>query len=180
MKKFLTFKNILICAALVLAVVAFVLSFVARFSVTMYGQRGQMLNFVWGCNEAIVGGHKEVLPNKAGVSAILATGSLFILIGAIGAAVVGFFLKKPWAKWVVVGLAALVLVGGVFQFFYVRSFANAMGKLAPAEYQKQAAEEYFKMFKSGNPTSAGVIVEAILGILAGCALGAAALLPEKK
>lgn len=183
MKKFLTLKNILICCGLVFALVAFFLSFAASFTVTVDHVRGQLLHIVWGCDMAIYEGHAQSTPYEVGPAVALLLGAIFMLVGALGAAVVGLLVKKPWAKWVVVVLALLVLAGAVMQFFFIRSFANAFGKaMAKAEHMdpKTISDQLFKEFKSGNPSAPIPVVQGILGILAGLGLGAAVLLPEKK
>ena len=186
MKKFFTIKNIVLLGAVVFGLVAFFLSFGANLIVTMDGTRGTLKNIVWGCNLFVADGHADVPPYKIGPSVLTMIGFILILVGILGAAAVGLFLQKPWAKWVVIGCAAVALVGSVFTFIFVgpfaRAFTDAMIKaqgLHPTQEQYNYFLEQVKgMFK--DPSCPGCVVAGILGIIAAGAAGASQFLPEKK
>ena len=188
MKKFFTLRNIVLLGAVVFGLVAFFLSFAANLTVTMDGSRGTLKNIVWGCNLFVADGHAEVPPYKFGPSVLTMIGFILILVGILGAAAVGLFLQKPFAKWIVVACAAVALVGSVFTFIFVgpfaRAFTDAMVKstgmeLTPEQYN-QLLEQVKGQFESGNPSCPGCIVAGILGIIAAGAAGASQFLPEKK
>ena len=188
MKKFFTLKNIVLLGAVVFGLVAFFLSFGANLNVTIDGTRGTLKNIVWGCNLFVANGHGEVPPYKIGPSVLTMIGFILILVGILGAAAVGLFLQKPWAKWIVVACAAVALVGSVFTFIYVgpfaRAFTDAMFKsqgLHPTQEQyNHMFEQVKEMFKNGDPSCPGCVVAGILGIIAAGAAGASQFLPEKK
>ena len=188
MKNFFTLKNIVLLGAVVFGLVAFFLSFAANLTTTIDGARGTMKNIVWGCNLFVSEGHVEVPPYKIGPSVLTMIGFILILVGILGAAGIGLFLQKPWAKWIVVACAAVALVGSVFTFIYVgpfaRAFTDAMFKaqgLHPTQEQyNHMFEQVKEMFKNGDPSCPGCVVAGILGIIAAGAAGASQFLPEKK
>ena len=185
MKKFLTLKNILLCSAALLALVAFILSFTANVKfVTSEGYGEQFYNFIWGPRKlAEFGGGEfaeapipaEFLPMP--VAALPLVGALLVFLGAVGALVVALLVKKPFAKWIVLGCGALVVLGGVFFFFFKNGAIKQLAKLMELteEEAKQAIANVGLKIKS-----AGAVVAGILGIIAGGACVASALLPEKK
>ena len=103
-------------------------------------------------------------------------GFIFIGVGLIAAAV-GLFLVKDQkvAKVVVLGAAVLVLVGGVFQFFALQSFAKVTAKKSGSEY-----EDVLKSFKDNNGRVPLCTVGGVLGLVGGLVLACQALLPAKK
>ena len=188
MKKFLTLRNIVLCGAVLFALVAFFVSFGANLTVTMDGGRGKLLNIVWGCKVAVFNGEREVLPYDIGPSVLPLVGLILVLVGGLGAAVVGLFIQKPWARFVVVGCAVIVLTGAIFQFFFVsafaRAFVDALVKTSgvnpsPEEYN-EILNVYKTQFQNGNPSCPGAVLSAIFGIVAAGAAGASQFLPEKQ
>ena len=122
MKKFLTLKNILICAGALLLLVAFFLSFGAKATIIDGGHKMSYNNIIWGCKTFTTDGNQTTIKyilgaDKLKVMTLQLIGLILMLLGAIGAAVVALLVKKPFAKWIVVGLAAIALAGAVFQFF---------------------------------------------------------------
>ena len=101
---------------------------------------------------------------------------------------VGLFLQKPWAKWVVVACAAIVLTGAIFQFFFVSSFARAfVDAMIKATHANPTPEEYnqtLSMFKTelqnGDPSYVGGVLCGVFGIVAALAAGVSQFLPEKE
>lgn len=185
MKKFLTLKNILLCSAAIFALVAFILSLTANVKyVTDDGYGEQFFNFIWGPKKlAEFGGGAfveapvpaEYLPMP--VAALPLVGALLVILGAVAAVVVGLLVKKPFAKWIVLACGAVVILGGVFYFFFrhgaVAQIAKAM-EMTEAKAQEQLALIGLKI------KSAGAVVGGIFGILAGGSLVGAALVPEKQ
>lgn len=193
MKKFLTVRNIVLCAGALFLLVAFFLSFAAGLKVTEMGQQATFKNIIWGCRK-IIGPDGEELSigvvfgtEKVGPAVLPFIGLLLMILSVIGAILVTLLVKKPWAKWVVVALAALAIAGAVFQFFaisqFVRAGVNAMAKEAGITDKEQINkyyEQYLNLFKNEDAKAPVSVVMGVLGILGGCALGVSALLPEKK
>ncbi len=185
MKKFLTLKNILICAAAFVGLVVFFLSFAvqAQLKGTTGGHTmvAKIVNSVWGATEGRTyqdGQFVVAMRLDGGVSILPILGFVFVLLGAIGAVLVAFLVKKPWAKWVVLACGVLALLGGVFQFFGGESAYVAYAKSIDATVEQAKAYLADQGIKA-NPGALGIIL-GILSILVGGAFGAAALLPEKK
>ena len=185
MKKFLTLKNILLCSACIFALVAFILSFTADVKFVDAEGYGEMFfNFIWGPKKLAEFGNgqtqtapipAELLPMP--VATLPLVGSLLVFIGAVAAVVVGLLVKKPWAKWVVLGCAVVVLVGGVF-FFFIKD--GALAQLAKAmRVDKEGAQAIIDYYKL-KIKSAGAVVGGIMGILSACSLCGAAFVPEKQ
>ena len=181
MKKFLTLKNVLLCGAAVLALVAFILSFTAGVNfVDSDGNTAKFFNFIWGPKRFMEAGYEADIPAallpmpKATLPIV---GSLLALVGVAAAVVVGLLVKKPFTKWLVVVCGALSVVGGVFFFLFngtaVAQFAKMMGMTIEQAKQVIAAMGI-------KITSAGAVVAGILAILAGGLCATSALLPEKK
>lgn len=181
MKKFLTLKNVLLCCAAVLALVAFILSFTA--SVNLKDGNGvdaALYNFIWGPKRFSEQGSTTDIPSSMlpmPVAALPLVGALLVVVGVCAAVVSAFLVKKSFAKWIVVGCGALAVIGGVFFFFFrsggVAQFAKLMGmSIEQAESAISAAGIKF--------SSAGAVVAGVLGILAGGSCIASQFLPEKK
>ena len=185
MKKFLTLKNIVLCGAALLALIVFFLSFAVQARVTGVNLGNRMLiifdNSVWGATKGryyIDGEFAMNMALKGGVYALVLVGFILVLVGAIGAVLVGLLVKKPFAKWIVLCFAVLVLVGGVFQFFGGNAAYTAYAKYAGCTFEQ--AKNYFESTNAKcNPGPLGIVL-AILSILAGAGIGVSALLPEKK
>ena len=188
MKKFFTLKNIVLLGAVVFGLAAFFLSFAANLTVNMGGSRGTLKNIVWGCNQFVSEGHVDVPPYKIGPSVLTMIGFILILVGILGAAAVGLFLQKPWAKWVVVACAVVALAGSVMTFIYIGPFARAYvdamfkadGSHPTQEQYNYFLEQFKQMIKDGDPSCPGCIIAGILGIIAAGAAGVSQFLPEKK
>ena len=188
MKKFLTLRNIVLLSAVLFGLIAFFVSFGSNLTVTLDGNRGTLLNITWGCKIAIYDGKREAIPYEIGPSVLLLIGIIVILVGSLGMAGVGLFLQKPWAKWVVVCCAAVVLTGAIFQFFFVssfaRSFIDAMIKATHADPSPEEYKELLSMVKTqmqnGQPSDVGNVLCGVFGIVAALAAGVSQFLPEKE
>ena len=138
-------------------------------------------NSVWGATKGryyIDGEFAMNMALKGGVYALVLVGFILVLVGAIGAVLVGLLVKKPFAKWIVLCFAVLVLVGGVFQFFGGNAAYTAYAKYAGCTFEQ--AKNYFESTNAKcNPGPLGIVL-AILSILAGAGIGVSTLLPEKK
>ncbi len=193
MKKFLTLKNIILCSGALLLLVAFFLSFGATAYGTNHGVSSSYNNIVWGSNSITIDGVKhplsEIMPGivSAKPAALQLTGIILMLVAAIGAALVALLVKKPWAKWVVVGLAVVAVAGAVFQFFalqgFVRGMINAMAEKMGVTDKEAIEHEYQEFLKTAREQGVKItmnIVMGVLGIVGGLAVGASQFLPEKK
>ena len=188
MKKFFTLKNILLLGAAFFGLLAFFLSFAARMTVTMDGTRGQLLHIIWGCDFAIFEGHKEAVPYKFGPAVLPMIGLILILVGVLAAVVVGLFLNKPFAKWIVVGCAVVALAGSIMAFIVVgpfaRAYVDAMIKATGMELTPEQYDQVLTMMKSefnkGDPVYVVPVLSGIFGIIAAGAAGVSQFLPEKK
>ena len=192
MKKFLTLKNILVCAGALLLLVVFFLSFGAKATMVDHGYKMSFNNIIWGCSSMTVDGAKHGVDSvfgaqKAQPAVLQLIGLILVLLAAIGAAVVAFLVKKPWAKWVVLALAVLALAGAIFQFFALQGFARAVtltqakaAGITDKETIEQAYQEGVKAMKDEGIKFVMSTLCGVFGIVGALAIGAGALLPEKK
>ena len=185
MKKFLTLKNILLCSAALLALVAFILSFTAGVKyVDANGNGEKFFNFIWGPKRlAEFGGGAYIEANIPAqylpmpVATLPLVGALLVFVGAAAAVVLNFLLKKPFTKWIVLGCGAVVILGGVF-FFLIRD--GAVKQIAKVMEVTEVQAQEFLAHYGLKIKSAGAVVGGILGILAGAACVASTFVPEKK
>lgn len=188
MKKFLTLRNIVLLGALVFGLLAFFLSFGASMTVTMDGSRGTMKNIIWGCNLFVVEGHGEVPPFEFGPSVLPMIGLILILVGTLAAVVVGLFLNKPFAKWIVLCGAVVALAGSVMAFIVVgpfaRAYVDAVVKAGEMSLTPEQYNQLLEMMKTelnkGNPVAVIPVLSGIFGIIAAGACGVSQFLPEKQ
>ena len=192
MKKFLTLKNIVIAGGLTLALAVFVMSFFAKFTIDLDGTRASFIHIVWGSDYLVAPGYDpipiktEIGTDRCQPSVALLIGNLLVIVGALAAALVALLVKKPWAKWVVVGCAVLVLAGAVMQFFAIPSFMRAMtetvGKVEglSREQINQRYNEIMSDMPKYNPAIGVSIAAGVIGVVAALGIGASQFLPEKK
>ena len=193
MKKFLTLKNIVLCCGALFLLVAFFMSFAAKLTSYQSGFTQSYNNIIWGSNSITLNGEKHSFVelsigiDKADPAALPLVGLILMLLAAIGAILVALLVKKPWAKWVVVGLAVLAITGAVFQFFamsgFLRGMVNAMARAAHVTNQQAIEEEYQHALESMKEQGARTTVSTLMGvfgIVGGLAVGASQFLPEKK
>ena len=123
-----------------------------------------------------IGGHTEISKLKDYDPSLMPLlGFIFIGVGLIVAALGLFLIKdEKSAKIVVLVAAGLVLVGGVFQFFALQSFARVTAKVFDQKY-----EDVLKNFKDNNAKITLCTVGGILGIAASLVLAIRAFLPKK-
>lgn len=195
MKKFLTLRNIVLCSGALFLLVAFFISFAAKLSLTLEGEQGSFNGIVWGCKTFTIGG--ETMPiSKADLqingsivpSGLLLAGAILMFVGAAGAVVVALLLKKPWAKWVVLGCAAVALTGAIFQFFALDSFVRALvdtlvkesTEPVSKEQYEQALVIYKQMIGGFAPKATVNVLMGVFGIVGSLAIGASRFIPEKE
>ncbi len=163
-----------------LAATAMILVALAQFKSNLGGGISVTVKGItFGANQSIASNgsttHTTTLEGyKPSVMPLL--GFIFIGVGVIAAAL-GMFLFKneKVAKLVVLCAAVFVLVGGVFQFFALQSFARVTAEKTGADY-----EDVIKMFKEQDGKIPLCTVGGVLGIVASLVLAARALLPAKK
>ena len=193
MKKIFTLKNIVLFAGALLLLVAFFISFAAKLTAYQSGFTQSYNNIIWGSNSITLNGEKHSFVelgigiDKADPAALPLVGVILMILAAIGAILVALLVKKPWAKWVVVGLGVLAITGAVFQFFamtgFLRGMVNAMAR-ALGITDKQAIEQEYQsalqaMKEQGARTTVSTLM-GVFGIVGGLAVGASQFLPEKK
>ena len=192
MKKLFTLRNIVLFAGALVLLVVFCLSFAATIKVSDSGHVGVLKNIIWGCSKFVVDGEVTtpkliVGVDKVGPATLPFVGMLLILVALLGAVVVALLVKKPWAKWVVVGLAVLAITGAVFQFFaidqFIRVAVNALAKqygITDKNEIAKAIAEYKHIFAIMNAKAVMSTLLGVFGIVGGLAVGASQFLPEKK
>ena len=192
MKKFLTLRNIVLCAGALLLLVAFFLSFGAKATGVEMGVKFSYNNIVWGSNSVTSDGKTYTFAEMFGIAAakpavLPLVGLILMLVAALGAIVVALFVKKPWAKWVVLALAILAVAGGVFQFFAMQGFCRGVtlalcekAGITDKEHIEEAYNTYLQSMKDDGTKFTMSVVEGVLGIVGGLAVGASQFLPENK
>lgn len=192
MKKFFTLRNIVLCCGALFLLVAFILSFVASLKLTSHGIVTEVKFIVWGANKFVIDGQERPISDfagadKVGPAVLPFIGALLMILAAVGAILVALLVKKPWAKWVVVGLAVLAIAGGVFQFFAydqtIRAVVHAMAKenhITDPEQIKETIEEMKELYKEFDPKTTVNVLMGVFGIVGGLALCGSQFLPEKK
>ena len=171
MKKFFTLKNLLLCAAVLFAIVVFCFSFLTSFRVEAGSKWLEYRGIIWGAQKvAYSNGDVSALSAQMDAVALPLVGAILVLVGAIVACVFGFaFKKQGWAKFAVVAGAALMVLGGVFCFLYRAGFDAALMKYYGVDDMNQV-ELVWKasLVSSSVKTSCGLpIVSGILAILGG-------------
>ena len=166
-----------------LALVAIILVACASCKVTDHGLTIIAKGVVFGARESVItdGVHSESNPLNYGPSVLPLIGWILILVGLICGALVAFlggklFKNEKLAKILLLAAAGLVLVGGVFQFFALRSFAGVIAK----EMGDVDAKEVFEDMKTAGYKIPLCTVGGVLGIVAALSLAVVPFLPEKK
>lgn len=192
MKKVLTLRNIVVWAGALLLLVAFFMSFGAKMSANVDGYQYSYNGIVWGAKTVTMMGKTVPISsmgegiNKLEPAALLLVGFILMLVAALAAVLIGLFVNKPWAKWVVLACAVVALAGAVMQFFAKDSFANAyvntIGKALGMS--KEEIKEAIKEFRAQEDQFGAKFVintvGGVLGLLGALAVGASQFLPEKK
>ena len=192
MNKGTLIRNIIISAFVAeLCLTAFVLSFQFNLSLSYNGTTLLFKNVVWGCKFVELNGKLYTLKeglglNSIGMSVVPAIGLFLILFAAVASVLVAWFLKKPFAKWVLVGLAAIILAGAIMQFFvysaFIRAFVNELCKengVTDKEQIKHVYEQYKELFDQYKHTNVMSVVAGVLGILGAIGVAVPKMIPEK-
>ena len=189
MKKFFSLRNIILLSGALLVLVAFFLSFAASFKfISTSGWYQKAFHIIWGCDKIDMNGSIQYADaeNKIGVAVIPFIGIWLMLVGALGVVIVALAVKKPWAKWVVICFAVLILAGAIMQFFIFDAFCRAyVHKAAEMNHwtkQEEIAEykhfkEQYGYFDHRAPVSA---IMGAFGITGALAAVASRFIPEKK
>ena len=187
MKEKLTLRNVIILSAAFIAVVVFGLSFLVRGYLEMEGGK-YILTFAVYRPLKIIGienGHTEVIDLRKYDVAIFALpliGVILTLVSAAAAVVVALIIKdEKVVKIALLACGVLAVTGGVFQFFVGETALRTFVKLEAGSLdQLEWVREMIKKIGGKYYTGALGVVDAILAVLAGCALAVAPFLPEKK
>ena len=187
MKEKLTLRNIIICSAAFIALLAFCLSFAVKAHIQIEGAHYRFFTAVWHI-EKVVGvenGHIEtmMLPKEyTSLFALPLVGFILALVAGIGAVVISLLVKnEKLGKILVLVCAVLMITGGVFMFFVgesgIRTFTLANGgTLADVTEMKEVMKQLGGKYYTGV---LGIIL-AILTLLGGAAMGVSQFLPNKK
>lgn len=192
MKKLLTLRNVVLCCAAVLILAVFIMSFFVSFNVSMVGINYSYKHVLWGCDKVAMDGTEATI-SELGFSgatlkamALPLAGLIMMVVGVAGAVVVALLVKKPFAKYIVMGLGLVALAGGIMQFWPIESFARSyVYSIKGVEQASQAEIDeainlYIKVFKDGNSSAPVAVVMGILGCLSGVAVVASQFVPEKE
>ena len=194
MKKYLTLQNCVICFVGALILAAFIMSFCMNFNGVIQDESCVFYHVFWGCDTVGYAGMSrtirelQIFGNKDHLKmmGLAFAGLLMMILGTIAAILVTLFLKKPWAKYVVVGCAAVVLAGGIMQFFpvetFARSFVNSYYNIEEASQADidKMVNDMVAIFKNHNANAPVAVVMGIFGCLSAVGLGALPFLPKKQ
>lgn len=191
MKKFLTLRNVLLFGGALLAIIAFFVAFAAGLNGTLQGIGAiKTSGLIIGTRKAIFDGETysgrevEMLFGKYRPGLSLA-GIIIMLVSGLAAVVVALFVKKPWTKWVLVGLAGLMLMSAIFVFCLKNSEVAAMVDYVldqgdgDRSQRQQYINEYYEIFKDMH-LNAGSWFTGIFGVLGTGAIAASQFVPEKQ
>lgn len=183
MKKFLTLRNVLICAGALLAILVFIFSFVAEFRAVSPMGDSSLLDFIWGGTKMRNNATGAIADGGDGVGVVVLPmiGAILAILGGLCAVVIALFGDKLFknekvAKIVLLVAGGLIVLGGVFTLFaqegYIGNVAKAEG--VTVDQYKAIIESQNITLKCGLP-----IVSGILGVLGGGAIVASQFVPEK-
>ena len=189
MKEKLTLRNIIVWSAAFLAVLFFFLSFAATSHFIIPDSSGTIkyvfLNSIWSANK-IKGYMNDVFVKDFSTAgspyALPIVGLILVLVAAIGAVIISFFVKEKKIRIIAsIACAVLAIAGGVFTFFVgetaIRTFCVlSLGSLDHLEMLRQA---YSQTGATWGPGALPIIM-GIVFILSGCAFGVSPFIPEKK
>ena len=189
MKEKLTIRNFIIWGAAFLGLLFFFLSFAATAKMSWTeGNHNVVYKFahaIWSCNHADVYDNgafaaSGYIHGKPFILPIL--GVILILLSALGAVAVSFFIKdEKLSKILLIVAGSLSVLGGVFVFFVgesaIRSFAyEVQGSL---DNMKEIKEEFKNSGGKFGPGGMSVII-GIVAILVGVAYAVVPFLPLNK
>ena len=193
MKKSTLVRNIIISAFVAeLCLGAFLFSFLVDVKMNPSGSEMIFKNVIWGCQTVVADGQAHTIYelfniNSCGLAVVPALGLFMILFASIGCVLVAWLVKKPFAKWILLGLAAVILAGAIMQFFaytaWLRATVNEIAKSQGVTDKAQIEEVYNEakaMFDSyGAKAPMGVVV-GVLGILGALGVAIPKMIPEKE
>lgn len=183
MKKFLTLRNVLICAGAFLALLVFIFSFVAELRAVNPGGDFSNLNFIWGGTKVRNNATGAIADSGDGVGVVVLPmlGAILSILGGLCAVVIALcgdklFKNEKVAKIVLLVAGGLIVLGGVFTLFAKEGY---IGNVAREE--GITVEQYKAWIQSQNITlKCGLpIVSGILGIVGGGAIILSQFVQEK-
>ena len=195
MKKLLTLRNLLVCAAFLLGLLVFIFSFVTN--VKCYDSDGtlnsQFFNVVWGSKrqEGYVGSVTVEVKESYSALALPLIGALLVFLAAIAAVVLSLLGDKlvkdaKVRKIVMLVLAVLMIGGAVMIFLTTLNLFNVIAQktydeLPEAYKSATSVEEIKKQMKEagGSMKSAMMVVSGIMAIVGGLSVAASQFVPEK-
>ena len=191
MKKLLTVRNLLLCAALLLGVLVLVFSFLTN--VKCYDSDGtlnsQLFNVVWGSKkqEAYMGSVTVSLDETYKALVLPLVGAVLAVVGGLVACAASFLVKNEKTRKLVILVAALLMVvGAVFAFLTTLNMFNVMAQKTydslPAAMQEHTSVKEIKeqMKEAGGSMKAPLaIVSGILALVGGLSAAASKFVPEK-
>lgn len=187
MKEKLTLRNLLLCFVALFGLLVFIFSFVTNVKALNADGNWQATynSVIWGCKEYTYKGFLDVIVKDSANFKALGlplVGSILVFVGALAAFCISLCLKKEKAvKIVLVLVAVVMIVGGVFVILTPLSFFNTMAAKTAAELNitVDQAKELMKA-QGGTLTSPLAIVSGILAILGGIAACVSVFFGEKK
>lgn len=183
MKKYLTLKNVVLFAGALLTILAFFFAFGIK--ITNYSGNITITNVVIGTPRVTDGSKTEIARGATAVHAGAPIfGIILMLLAGLGAVAVRLFVNKPWGKWVVLGLAAVIVVGAVLVFCvkdsYIVAKVNYMIKEGGFSSEDKASLLADARSLYGDLKFAGAAFTGIVGLVAASATGVSEFLPDKK
>ena len=185
MYKFLTRRNVLLCHAILFSVLVFIASFFMQLRVNQGGDYCRYMNIFWGCSYAFKNTTKISIETAFGIKSVPVlglplAGFLLIFLGSIGAFLIAMFVNKPFAKWIILVFAVIILAGAIMQFFpissFVRSGLRALQKKNgwSEEQYRQNLATWLPAFRENSYGTPAAVIMGILGIAASGLVGMAA------
>ena len=193
MKKGTLIRNIIISAFVIeLCIGAFILSFISNLNMRPTSDVTIVCkSIVWGCRTVIYNGEAHTMYEtygiaSSGMAALPAAGLFMILFASIACVLVTWFLKKPFAKWILLGLGLIILGGAIMQFFtyqaFIKSLVTNLAKangITDKETINHYINAYRRMFDDYNSSAPMAVVTGVFGILGAIGVAIPKMIPEK-
>ena len=178
MKKFLTVKNILVCAGVLFGLLVFIFSFLAAFRVQAGTNWVEYKGIIWGSAKAVDNqGNTANFDPKVGALALPLIGAILALVAGLCACVFGFFGEKlvkdaKVRKIIMLVCGGLLVLGGIFSFIYLDAFKAALVKQAGVNNFSYIELEWKAAVGATSYTTSCAlpIISGILAILGGGAV----------
>ena len=188
MKEKLTLRNAIICGAATLGFLFFCFSFLGgaqmRFSTGGYSAEYIFRNAIWSGGYVIGKANGAVVvegPCTGAPTALPIIGIILVLLSALGAAAIAFFIKDEKIKKIsLIGAGVLSVVGGVFVFFVGETAIKTFWALNEAPMPFEEFKEVYKSVGASWGPRAFTVIIGVIGILCGCAYGVSQFVPDKK